>query len=162
MIDEKKINEEATSPEEEVKLTEEDVQAVKKAIKKAQLNSTQLSPENQALFEKMMKEADMPIVLQDKDMKLGKQELDVRLLDRKNWRQMEFRQLILQNVYLKQVVMGQTDLLRMLMVIADKLGVTDIVKATDDVQAKIEEQEEAKRKALEEADVGVKEIKKLN
>lgn len=162
MIDEKKINEEATSPEEEVNLTEEDVQAVKKAIKKAQLNSTQLSPENQALFEKMMKEADMPIVLQDKDMKLGKQELDVRLLDRKNWRQMEFRQLILQNVYLKQVVMGQTDLLRMLMVIADKLGVTDIVKATDDVQAKIEEQEEAKRKALEEADVGVKENKKLN
>lgn len=162
MIDEKKINEEATSPEEEVKLTEEDVQAVKKAIKKAQLNSTQLSPENQALFEKMMKEADMPIVLQDKDMKLGKQELDVRLLDRKNWRQMEFRQLILQNVYLKQVVMGQTDLLRMLMVIADKLGVTDIVKATDDVQAKIEEQEEAKRKALEEADVGAKENKKLN
>lgn len=162
MIDEKKINEEKTSPEEEVNLTEEDVQAVKKAIKKAQLNSTQLSPENQALFEKMMKEADMPIVLQDKDMKLGKQELDVRLLDRKNWRQMEFRQLILQNVYLKQVVMGNTDLLRMLMVIADKLGVTDIVKATDDVQAKIEEQEEAKRKALEEADVGVKENKKLN
>lgn len=162
MIDEKKINEEKTSPEEEVELTEEDVQAVKRAIKKAQLNSTQLSPENQALFEKMMKEADMPIVLQDKDMKLGKQELDVRLLDRKNWRQMEFRQLILQNVYLKQVVMGQTDLLRMLMVIADKLGVTDIVKATDDVQAKIEEQEEAKRKALEEADVGVKENKKLN
>lgn len=162
MIDEKKINEEATSPEEEVNLTEEDVQAVKRAIKKAQLNSTQLSPKNQALFEKMMKEADMPIVLQDKDMKLGKQELDVRLLDRKNWRQMQFRQLILQNVYLKQVVMGQTDLLRMLMVIADKLGVTDIVKATDDVQAKIEEQEEAKRKALEEADVGVKENKKLN
>lgn len=162
MIDEKKINEEVASPEEEVNLTEEDVQAVKKAIKKAQLNSTQLSPENQALFEKMMKEADMPIVLQDKDMKLGKQELDVRLLDRKNWRQMEFRQLILQNVYLKQVVMGQTDLLRMLMVIADKLGVTDIVKATDDVQAKIEEQEEAKRKALEEADVGAKENKKLN
>jgi hypothetical protein len=162
MIDEKKINEEVASPEEEVNLTEEDVQAVKRAIKKAQLNSTQLSPENQALFEKMMKEADMPIVLQDKDMKLGKQELDVRLLDRKNWRQMEFRQLILQNVYLKQVVMGQTDLLRMLMVIADKLGVTDIVKATDDVQEKIEEQEEAKRKALEEADVGVKENKKLN
>lgn len=162
MIDEKKINEEKTSPEEEVNLTEEDVQAVKKAIKKAQLNSTQLSPENQKLFERMMKEADMPIVLQDKDMKLGKQELDVRLLDRKNWRQMQFRQLILQNVYLKQVVMGQTDLLRMLMVIADKLGVTDIVKATDDVQAKIEEQEEAKRKALEEADVGAKENKKLN
>ena len=162
MIDEKKINEEKTSPEEEVKLTEEDVEAVKKAVKKAQLNSTQLSPENQALFERMMKEADMPVVLLDKDMKLGKQELDVRMLDRKNWRQMEFRQLILQNIYLKQVVLGQTDLLRMLMVIADKLGVTDIVKATDDVQAKIEEQEEAKRKALEEADVGEKENKKLN
>ena len=162
MIDEKKINEGETSPKEEVKLTEEDVEAVKKAVKKAQLNSTQLSPENQALFERMMKEADMPIVLQDKDMKLGKQELDVRMLDRKNWRQMEFRQLILQNIYLKQVVMGQTDLLRMLMVIADKLGVSDIVKATDDVQAKIEAQEEAKRKALEDLEVGAKENKKLN
>ena len=130
--------------EEEVELTEKDLKTVKDAIKVAQLDSTKLSPANQELFERMLKEADMPIVLEDKDIKLGKQELDVRSLSRSSYRQMEFRQLVLQNVYLKQVVMGQTDLLRLLMVIADKLGVEDIIGATDEIQDKLEAQEAAK------------------
>ena len=131
---------------EEEQLTEEDLKAVKKAVKKAQLAASEISPENQELFEKMLAEADMPIYLSDKDFKLGKQELDVRHLNRANWRQMEFRQLILQNIYLKQVVMGQTDILRMLMVIADKIGVEDIVQATDDLLDKITKQQEEKNK----------------
>ena len=140
---EQKVGEEIS--EEEVELTEKDLKTVKDAIKVAQLDATKLSPKNQELFEKMLHDADMPVVLEDKDMKLGRQELDVRMLSRSNWRQMEFRQLVLQNVYLKQVVMGQTDLLRLLMVIANKLGVDDIIAATDEVQDKIEEQEARKR-----------------
>ena len=132
--------------EEDVKITEKDVQKVNKAIKEAQLDATKLSPENQRLFERMLQEADMPIVIQDKDMKIGKQELDVRLLSRANWRQMEFRQLALHNVYLKQIVMGNTDILRMLMVIADKIGVKDIVQATDDLLDKISAQQAEKNK----------------
>lgn len=128
------------------KLTEQDVQNVKEAIKKAQMSKAELSPENQALFERMCQEADMPIRLEDKDFKLGKQELDVRHLNRANWRQMEFRQLILQNIYLKQIVMGNTDILRILMIIADKLGVEDIVAATDEIIDKIDAQQKKKNK----------------
>lgn len=137
MIEEKEIKEVNENPDQE-ELTEEDVKNVAKAIKKAQLDATKLSPKSQELFEQMLKEADMPIVLQDKDMKLGRQELDVRLLSRANWRQMDFRQSILTNVYLKQVVMGQTDILRILMVIAKKLGVEDIIEATEEVENELE------------------------
>lgn len=140
MIEEEKIvtEEGETKPvEEEIELTEKDVRKVTKAIKKAQLDATKLTPETRKIFEEIMEKAKMPIHLEDKDIKLGEQELDVRDLNNKNWRQMTFRQQILTNIYLKQIVMGNTDILRMLMVIADKLGVKDIVKATDEVVEKI-------------------------
>lgn len=151
MIEEeiKKGNE---NPEENIELTEEDVQKVKSAVKKAQLDATKLSPEQQAMLDQIYKEADMPIILNDKDMVLGKQELDIRKLSTKNWRQMEFRQLILQNIYLKQVVMNGTDLLRLMLVLLKKLGVEDPIQATDDVQAEIRAKEETKQKALEESE----------
>lgn len=149
---EKEINKGNENPEENIELTEEDVQKVKSAVKKAQLDATKLSPEQQEMLNQIYKEADMPIILNDKDMVLGKQELDIRKLSTKNWRQMEFRQLILQNIYLKQVVMNGTDLLRLMLVLLKKLGVEDPIQATDDVQAEIRAKEEAKQKALEESE----------
>jgi len=140
MIEEEKIvtEEGETKPiEEEVVLTEADVKKVANSIKKAQLDATKLTPETRKILDDIMAQAKMPIYLEDKDFKLGEQELDVRHLNRSNWRQMEFRELCLMNIYLKQIVMGNTDILRMLMVIADKLGVKDIVKATDEVVEKI-------------------------
>ena len=144
MIDEEKINTEVGNENPEENLTEKDVEAVRKAVKKAQMNANQISPENQELFEKIMAAADMPIVLQDKDIKLGRQELDVRTLSRNSYRQMEFRQLVLNNVYLKQVSMSLTDITRLLMVIAKKLGVEDIIEETDKVIDEIAEHERAK------------------
>ena len=126
-------------------LSEDDVAKVKQAIDCAQIDATLLSENDQAILKKMHEEARLPVELNDANFKMGEQELDVRKLNRTNWRQMEFRQLILQNIYLKQIAMGQTDLLRLLMVIADKLGVEDIVKATDDVIDKVEESEKAKQ-----------------
>ena len=150
---EEKINQEVESSkgevkEEEVELTEEDIKKVGNAIKQAHLDATKLSPKNQELFNRMLEEAKMPVRLEDKDFVLGEQELDVRHLSRANWRQMEFREQILSNIYLKQIVMGQNDILRMLMVIADKLGVKDIVEATDIIIEKITKAEEEKAKKL--------------
>ena len=133
--------------EQEPELTEQDIKKVQKAIKKAQLDATQLTPKGQEMYEKMLKEADMPIRLEDKDIVLGKQELDVRHLSRASYRQMEFRQLVLSNVYLKQNNQTLTDILRLLMVIADKMGVEDIITATDDIIDKITESEKKKQKA---------------
>lgn len=145
MNQEKDLNEQVgnENPANE-KLTEEDVKAVKQAVKKAQIASQEISPENQRLFEQMMKDADMPIRMEDKDFKCGKQELDVRHLSRANWRQMEFRQLVLNNLYTKQLMMSLTDITRLLIIICKKLGVEDVVQATDDVINEIAEKEKAK------------------
>lgn len=135
------------APEEEKKdiLKEEDVAKVKKAIDQAQYDATLLSDHDKELLKRIHEEAKLPIELNDKDFKMGEQELDVRKLSRANWRQMNFREQILTNIYLKQIAMGQNDILRLLMVIADKLGVEDIVKATDDVIDKVSEAQELKK-----------------
>lgn len=132
-------------PEIKDQLKEEDVEKVKKAIDQAHIDASTLSLHDQEILKKMHEEARLPIELNDFNFKMGEQELDVRKLSRSNWRQMEFRQLVLQNIYLKQIVMGNTDILRMLMVIADKLGVEDIVGATDDVIDRIEAKEKEKQ-----------------
>lgn len=126
-------------------LKEEDVKKVKKAIDQAHIDASVLSAHDQEILKKMHEEAKLPVELNDFNFKMGEQELDVRKLNRSNWRQMEFRQLVLQNIYLKQIVMGNTDILRILMVIADKLGVEDIVGATDDVIDRIEAKEKEKQ-----------------
>lgn len=144
-MENEKTEELKTVEEESVKLTKEDEKKVLDAIKQAHLDASKLKPETQAIFEDMLEKAKLPIRVEDKDFKMGEQELDVRYLSRANWRQMEFRQQTLTNIYLKQVVMGQTDLLRLLMVIADKLGIDDIVGATDDVISKVEETERLKK-----------------
>ena len=121
---------------------------VNQAIKQAQLDATKLSPRSRELYEQMLAEAKLPIRLEDKDFQMGEQELDVRHHNRANWRQLQFREQVLTNIYLKQIVMGQTDITRLLMVIADKLGVTDIVGATDEVIEKIEAKEKEKLNKL--------------
>ena len=149
--DEKKIpeyenkHEGEFSPESGDKLKEEDVAKVKKAIDQAHIEASTLSEHDQEILRQMHEAAKLPIELDDFNFKMGEQELDVRKLSRTNWRQMEFRQLVLQNIYLKQIVMGNTDILRMLMVIADKLGVEDIVGATDEVIDRIEAKEKEKQ-----------------
>ena len=126
-------------------LHEEDIAKVKKAIDQAHMDASLLSDHDKEILRRIHEEAKLPIELNDKDFKMGEQELDVRKLSRANWRQMNFREQILTNIYLKQIAMGQTDILRLLMVIADKLGVEDIVQATDDVIDKVEEAEKLKR-----------------
>lgn len=125
-------------------LKEEDIEKVKRAIDQAHIDASVLSSHDQEILNRMHEEAKLPVELDDFNFKMGEQELDVRKLSRANWRQMQFRESILTNIYLKQIVMGQTDLLRLLMVIADKLGVEDIVKATDDVIDKVEAAEQEK------------------
>ena len=147
---EEKINEE-TAPnsgeeveEEKVQLKPEDLANVKKAIKQAHVDASKLDPKSQEIFNRMLEEAKLPVRIEDKDFQMGEQEVDVRHLSRANWRQMEFRQNTLDNIYLKQINMSLVDILRMLMVIADKLGVTDIVGATDEVIEKVEAKEKEK------------------
>lgn len=125
---------------EPVRVTEEDVEKVKEGIKEAVIKEHGISEEQAKLYEQMVKEAQMPVTMKDEDFELGIQELDIRGLSKKNKEQMFFRSLVLFNVYSKQILTSLIDTTRLLMIIADKLGIEDIIEATDDILEKIAKQ----------------------
>lgn len=114
------------------------------ALKKDALLETALDEKTVKTLEQMSKEAKMPLELKDGDIVLGERELDIRKLSKKNLYQMFFRQAVLNSVYLRQVVQSQVDVLRLVMIILKKLGVEDIIKATDDLQTELTEEMQKK------------------
>lgn len=121
-------------------LTDKNIEEVREATKKeVELNHV-LNPEQQEIFLEMCEEAKQPFVITDGKFKLGEKELDIRYLSKKNLDQMMFRTGVLQNVYLKQILSTLVDIMRLSMIIADKIGVEDIIQATDDIVEKTEKQ----------------------
>ena len=117
--------------------SEEDIAAVREQIEDEVIDEHSIDEAQQKLFEKALEEASMPVELTDEKFKLGASELDIRKLNKKNFNQMMFRIGALQIVYGKQILTSLVDLTRLCMVIADKLGVDDIVAATDEVIEKV-------------------------
>lgn len=109
---------------------------MKEDIKKGVIAESQATPEMEELYNEALKIADMPVTMKDEDFVLGKQELDIRGLSTENQTQMMFRQFTLMIVYLKQIMTSVIDVTRLEMVIADKLGVEDLIQATDDILEK--------------------------
>jgi len=106
---------------------------IKEEMKKAVVKDTEPTKEQIKELEQALKEAKMPVKLTDKDFKLGECELDIRNLNDKNLAQMMFRMQILNIVYQRQMTQSLVDVLRLEMIIAKKLGVEDVIKATDDL-----------------------------
>lgn len=121
-------------------LKKSDIEVVKAETRKKVIEDHVLSKEQQEIFKKMMKAADMPVRMTDAEFKLGKNELDIRGLSRSNREQMMFRSQVLDNTYSKQILTSLIDITRLLMIICDKLGVDDIIGATDDIIEKVERQ----------------------
>ena len=121
-------------------LTEEDVKVVKEEVERKVKEQHVLNPEQQELFQQILEAAKMPVRLDNKDFKLGENELDIRYLSKQNKEQMFFRQMTLQNVYLKQILTSLVDVSRLLMVVADFLGVKDIIGKTDEIIEKLEKE----------------------
>ena len=119
-------------------ITEEDVKAVKDLNEKKVVEQHVLNPQQQELFKQILVEAKMPVKLTDGKFELGENELDIRYLSKANKEQMFFREFALLAVYLKQILTSQIDTTRLLMVIADKLGVEDILEKTDEFIDKID------------------------
>lgn len=134
--------------------SEEDIAKLKEQIKDEVVSENTPNDQQNELFKKVLEEATMPVELTDADFKLGDNELDIRKLSKKNLDQMFFRQGVLNAIYLKQCLTSIIDCTRLLMVIADKLGVDDIVQATDvvieKVTAKNQQLQELVKKAKEE------------
>ena len=119
---------------------EKEIEELRAARAKDSLLDSQLDEKGRKLLEDLAREAKMPIRLKDGDIELGEGELDIRELSKKSKEQLMFRQLILNNVYLRQVVQSQVDLLRLVMILLKKMGVDDIIKATDELQTELTEQ----------------------
>ena len=131
--------------------SEEDIAKLKEEIKEEVIADNAPTNEQNELFKKVMEEASMPVEMTDKDFKLGDNELDIRKLNPKNTKQMMFRQGVLQNVYLKQIMTSLIDITRLLMVVCDHIGVEDIVGATDDVIEKVAEKNQELKEVLDKA-----------
>ena len=83
-----------------------------------------------------------PVEMTDEDFTLSEGELDIRKLSKENREQLIFRGYALQLVYLRSLVQGQTDLMRMLMVLGDKLGVDNWQQALEEVILKSQKEAE--------------------
>ena len=147
MNEEKKENlENEEVIEKPLELNEETIAKVKEAVADEVRQEAGISEEQSDLFRQMCDEATMPVEFLDKHFKLGDNELDIRQLSKRNLNQMMFRTLVLQNVYLKNIVTSLIDLTRLMLIKLDHDGVEDIVKATDDIIEKIAAQNELNKK----------------
>ena len=123
--------------DQDANLKEEDVENVKKAVEEKVMERHVLTPEQQDIFNQILKEAKMPFRLTDGKFTLGENELDIRYLSAKNRDQMFFREGVLTNVYLRSIQETLIDISRLLMIVLDKIGVDNIVEATDRVIEKV-------------------------
>lgn len=136
--------------EKRIDLSEENIKKLKDQIADEVREEAGISEEHSDLFREMLDEATMPVEYLDKDFKLGTNELDIRSLSKKNKEQMFFRAFVLHSVYLKNIQSSLLDITRLLLILLDRQGVENIVQATDDIIVKINEQNEALRKIIDE------------
>lgn len=125
-------------------LTKKEKEQAKSVLKEKALEESGVSLEDAKKVEDMLKLAKMPIVIKDKDIKLGDGEVDFRELSDANTRQMLFRYLTLNNVYLKDIRDSLIDLQKLLMIQLKNQGVTDIIKATDEIVEELRKQAQEK------------------
>lgn len=163
MNEEKKENlENEEVIEKPLELNEETIAKVKEAVAEEVRQEAGISKEQSDLFRQMCEEATMPVEYLDKHFKLGDNELDIRGLSKRNLMQMFFRTLVLHSVYLKNIQSSLLDITRLLLIKLDKDGVENIVQATDDIIAKIAEQQEALKELKKQSQELVKPENKSN
>lgn len=143
------MNEKKPQNEDLIIKSEEDIAKMKEQVKQEVIEDNSPNEEQKKLFEKALEEATMPVSMTDKDFKLGDNELDIRNLSKKNKDQMFFRQNVIMIATLRQCMTSLVDLERLIMVVADKLGVEDIIGATDDIIEKVSKQRKELKEIIE-------------
>lgn len=133
--------EEELTEEEKAQKREESKKAILEAVKKDIIEKSGMSEEDAEMALEMLDEADMPVAITDEDFKLGRRELDIRKLSDDNFKQMFFRTLLTQGVWLRNISNLLIDLIRLVYVELDALGVENILKKEDAVLSKINKQQ---------------------
>ena len=130
--------------EEENKFTPEVLENFKEEKKEKAIAQTKLDDEEREIVEKIFEEAKMPVDLKDNDIECGEGELDIRNLSAKNRDQMNFRAEMLNVVYLRRIVDGLTDIIRLLMTNLRLSGVKSINEELDKTIAELAKELERK------------------
>jgi hypothetical protein len=110
-----------------------DEKKIKEQIKEQKIGATELTSKEEETIKTIFELAKQPVIMSDSDFKCGEGELDIRNLNAKNLRQMQFRADMLEVAYLKNICDNQTDIIRLLLVIAKKMGVANVADAISDV-----------------------------
>jgi len=110
-----------------------DENKIKEEIKEQKIGATELTSKEEETIKTIFELAKQPVIMSDSDFKCGEGELDIRNLNAKNLRQMQFRADMLEVAYLKNICDNQTDIIRLLLVIAKKMGVANVADAISDV-----------------------------
>lgn len=114
-------------------LTKKEKYDAKKLLKEKAMEEVGVKEEDVKKFNEMCELAGLPIVIKDKDIKLVKGEIDIRQLSDKNILQLLFRHLTVGGAYLKDIRDSLVDIQKLLMIILKQMGVTEIIKATDEI-----------------------------
>lgn len=121
-------------------LTKEEKTKAKQQLREQALKESGVSEQDSKKITELFDIAQMPITLNDKDIKLGKGEVDFRKLSDENKWQMIFRFLTLNNLYLKDIRDSFIDVLKLFMISLGKQGVSDITKAIEELENKLREE----------------------
>lgn len=125
-------------------LTKEEKAKAKDQLKQQALKESGVSEEDAKKVTELFDLAQMPITLKDKDIKLGKGEVDFRKLSDENKFQMLFRFLTLNNIYLKDIRDSFVDVLKLIMIALGKQGVNDITQAIEDLENQLRKEAQSK------------------
>lgn len=125
-------------------LSKEEKAKAKEQLRQQALKESGVSEEDAKKITDLFDLAQMPITLKDKDIKLGKGEVDFRKLSDENKWQMIFRYLTLNNLYLKDIRDSFIDVLKLIMIQLGKQGVSNITKAIEELEEKLREDAQSK------------------
>jgi len=127
-------------------LTKEEKKEAKNLLKQKALEEIGVNDADIKKFNEMCELAGLPIVIKDKDIKLVKGEIDYRQLGQANIIQLLFRHLTVGGSYLKDIRDSLIDIQKLLMIILKQMGVTEIVKATDEIVADLQKEVQNNKK----------------
>lgn len=127
----------SNSSKQTVKVTKEDVDKAAKKIKDEKLLEVEMDEESQKYFKEALDLAKKPIEFKDEDFKLAPQELDIRELSDKNYRQLMFRLEGQKVAHLRNISQTLVDVLRSNYLILTKLGVENINEEMNNMMVKM-------------------------
>lgn len=116
---------------------EKDLKKAKKQAKEESMKQVELTDEEREMIERAEKELNQPIELKDNDIKLGNGELDIRSLSQKSINQLMFRLQSGNLAYLRYLSQSLIDILRVVMLIATKVGVQNMTEEISELIDKL-------------------------